>query len=102
MRKLFALILAVVALGLFADTAFAGRVSFNASRSQVGNACKAAGGTSWTVDNSYGCQTSKGHVECTQGKCTGWCETCGQRMVGRRPITTASGILTGQAARLAR
>lgn len=102
MRHLFALILTVAALGLFTDTALAGKISFNASASAVNKACKAAGGTSWTVDNSYGCQASGGHVECTKGKCTGWCEQCGQRVAGHRPIATAGGVLTNKAARIAR
>lgn len=97
MRKCFAIILALVALGLFSGVAVAGKISFNATASQVSKSCKAAGGTSWTVDNSYGCQGSGGHVECTKGKCTGWCEKCGARVAGQRPITSLSGVLRNSA-----
>ena len=90
---IFACLAACLALGLFTAPAFAGKISFNATRGQVNAACKSAGGTSWTVDSSYGCQTSKGHVECTGGKCTGWCEQCGRRVVAHLPITTTASVL---------
>jgi hypothetical protein len=82
---LILVILAVAALGVLADAAWAGTIVLKGTHSpdQILKACDDAGGQfSKTVGGTgeYGCKTKKGEVNCgAEGKCAGSCDKCGTR-----------------------
>jgi len=87
-RKSVVLALTLVILGFLSAGAWAGTIKLTGtySSSQIDLAGINANGTvtAGTGPGGYGCKTSKGEVSCTaDGKCTGTCQACGARLVGR-------------------
>src|SRR3954463_4902543 len=89
---------AFVTFGFLAGESWAGSISLQDRyiRVHILRACFEANGqsTGGTGPGGYGCKTSKGQVSCTaEGKCTGTCQACGRRRLGKSPKRTLAAVL---------
>jgi hypothetical protein len=98
MRKSIILIIALMIYGVLLGEGWAAKVSIGGthSRSQIQATCGAVGG-SFFSNSHYGCTnecaggTDTCAVECVNGKCTGSCPRCGQRVGPRSPLPRLAG-----------
>jgi hypothetical protein len=96
-KKISAIFIFVIATAI-SNAALAGmvQVSGTHSESEIAGACKKAGGVSFSDDNgTYGCETPKGNIKCTNGNCVGKCDSCGSPTIARGKGGPVLGILSG-------
>jgi hypothetical protein len=101
MRKSIILIISLMIYGVLLGEGWAAKVSIggNHSRSEIQATCGAVGGDFFSFEGgNYGCTnkcaggTDDCAVECTNnGKCTGSCPRCGQRVSPRSPLPRLAG-----------